>query len=96
MQTPWGTADSVEHIADGIIFVTTPSHGGFRLDQSRNAQVPYVWRQASFNGQALRGWYEEDCDWSLVALTFPQHFEGHAEIARKTFDYYIAPKLGAK
>ena len=22
------------------------------------------------------GWYEEDCDWSIVAVIFPQHFIG--------------------
>ena len=54
--------------------VQTASHGGFYLDAEMNAQVPEAWRVATFNDLGLAGWYEEDCDWCLVALTFPQHF----------------------
>ena len=86
MHTPWGQSDSIDKIADGICFVTTPRHGGFKLDAAQNEQVPLAWRKASFNGQGLKGWYEEDCDWVFVALTFPQFFSpGELASARAAF-----------
>lgn len=72
--TPWGSPQHVEQLAPGIWLAQTGSHGGFYLDADQNGQVPEAWRNASFNGQAAAGWYEEDCDWCLVALTYPHLF----------------------
>ena len=69
MFTPWGKSDSTSVIAPGILEVTTPSHGGINLAPHLNSQVHKAWRQKS-------GWYEEDCEWAIVAVTFPAHFEG--------------------
>lgn len=92
--TPWGVPDEQRELAEGIIFVGTPSHGGFWLDEERNALVPASWRKASFNGQGEGGWYEEDCDWCLVALTFPGLFEAtERAAARLTFQHWIRGKL---
>ena len=93
--TPWGPAETVATIADGIYFVSTPSHGGFYLKPELNALVPSDWRAASFNGRAQQGWYEEDCDWCMVVLTFPDHFKAEERAqARGIFDGWLAPKLG--
>ena len=87
--TPWGPAVTVNEIALGIMFVETASHGGYFLNPERNAKVPEAWRQASFNRKGLAGWYEEDCDWCLVALTFPEFFpEGADRAARATFNHF--------
>src|SRR5215469_6557793 len=88
--TPWGTPDHVEQIAEGIVLASTPSHGGFYLTPDRNAQIPAAWRAASWNGQGERGWYEEDCDWCLVALTFPDLFPNEMEMAHATFRHFFA------
>ena len=40
MDTPWGRADSTIEIADGVVAVQTPSHGGLRLSVNRWAQLP--------------------------------------------------------
>jgi hypothetical protein len=32
----------------------------------------------SFGAQRAAGWYEEDVDWSIVALVFPQFFPAEA------------------
>ena len=64
MKTPWGYSDSSEAIAEGIAWYGTPSHGGYHLSMARNAEVHDAWRRPD-------GWYEEDCDWCMVALTFP-------------------------
>lgn len=65
--TPWEMSQTSMTYADGVVFYSTASHGGFKLSDVRNAQV----------AEALRhddGWYEEDEDWSKVAVTFPALF----------------------
>lgn len=68
MRTPWGTAGYVANVAEGIVSVSTPSHGGYHLDAKRNKLVPDYMRQRG-------GWYEEDCEWAIVATVFPQYFD---------------------
>ncbi|WP_442755644.1 DUF7007 domain-containing protein [Methylocystis sp. JAN1] len=67
IHTPWGAADREKFYAEGIVFYSTPSHGGFRLDALRNAKVHPLLREAD-------GYYEEDCAWAKVAFTFPELF----------------------
>ena len=79
--TPWGISDHIEKVAKGITWYSTPSHGGYKLDRERNALVPPYMRIAG-------GWYEEDCDWAIVAIVFPiilrndQHPEKSLEQAK--------------
>lgn len=70
-RSPWGTIDHARDIAPGIVEVATPSHGGIKLDRYRNREVPAAARRKG-------GWYEEDCDWSIVALCFPEAFSEDA------------------
>jgi hypothetical protein len=70
--TPWGRADEHRELAPGIVWITTPSHGGYWLSDDRQAQMPEQYR--AVRPFAGKGWYEEDCDWCLVALSFPEHF----------------------
>lgn len=65
--SPWGWVDHSKTLADGIVEVQTPSHGGIHLSPERVAMMPDVARRPG-------GWYEEDCEWSLVALRFPEAF----------------------
>lgn len=71
MRTPWGIADSAERIADGITFYTTPSHGGVGLSAARQRDMPDALRVEG-------GWYEEDCDYALVVVAFPDEFPAGA------------------
>lgn len=67
VRSPWGKVQQTSVYADGIVFVSTASHGGFKLSRSRQAQMP----------EALRiqgGWYEEDCEAALVVLGLSKHF----------------------
>lgn len=57
----------VTNIGPGILSVTTASHGGYKLDRVQNAKVHPAFRQAG-------GWYEEDCRYAVVVVTFPAHF----------------------
>ena len=83
--TPWGVSDHQETVMPGLVFHSTPSHGGYGLEPRLNALVLQRFPGfRTFCGQA--GWYEEDCDWAAVALTFPQCFPAetvkHAEDMR--------------
>ena len=59
MRTPWGEADGVEIVTEGIGWVHTPGHGGVKLSPALNSRMPEYMRQRG-------GWYEEDCEWSKV------------------------------
>ena len=97
MCTPWGIADYIEDIAPGIVLATTPSHGGIWLSTARLDKVPMSWRAARFSGDPNSHWFEEDCDWAMVALTFPAAFTPeHIETARQTYDHWLAPKAGPR
>ena len=65
--TPWGTSQGATVHADGVVFHSTASHGGFHLNPERNAKVHPLLR-------AVEGWYEEDCHWAAVAHAFPELF----------------------
>lgn len=67
ISTPWGRSDSAEIYGEGVVFHTTPSHGGIKLDRARNAAMPAALRIAG-------GWYEEDSEWARVAAAFPDLF----------------------
>ena len=88
-RTPWGTADSSEKVAKGVMRYDTPSHGGYHLSASANVLVHEAWRTA-------KGWYEEDCEWAIVAMTFPTLFSAeslaHAKETAKAYypDQYTA------
>lgn len=96
--TPWGAPDSVEWVGGdrpySVAFVSTPSHGGYYVAADQLNRIPLAWRKASFNGQGLCGWFEEDCDWAMVALVFKNCF-GPEEIAiaRKIAKAWLEPKL---
>jgi hypothetical protein len=68
--TPWGTAQHSWQYAEGIVCHSTASHGGFHLDDERNALVHPAWRNVD-------GYYEEDSQWSKVAATFPHLFSSY-------------------
>lgn len=78
IETPWGWPDHCVRYAEGILSYSTPSHGGFHLDEMRNAAMLDCLRNAD-------GFYEEDEQWAKVATAFPALFtdyEGeHAEKA---------------
>ena len=71
--TPWGLADSRTQYGPGVVFYTTPSHGGFQLNAERLAQLRAIHGDVkTFCG--LPHWFEEDCDWAYVATAFPDLF----------------------
>jgi len=67
-RSPWGPVQTSKELAPGIWQVTTAGHGGIKLSRERNAGVPKYMR-------AEGGWYEEDCQWSIVAVVHPIGFQ---------------------
>lgn len=90
--SPWGVPDTITEVAPGILFYSTPSHGGYWLSDARIASMPKPLREfVPFGGpQAGPGrWFEEDCDWAVVALAFPQFFKpDDIDAALKTLQHY--------
>lgn len=70
VSTPWGSSQGGAKYADGIEFHHTAGHGGLKLVAQLNAKVHEAWRTKG-------GWYEEDCEWAIVAHTFPQFFTAY-------------------
>jgi hypothetical protein len=76
--TPWGLAQDTNKIADGIVAVSTPRHGGIWLSEGRlEAFLAHPVGQR-FRGFARLPWFEEDCDVAAVMLVFPECFDAAA------------------
>lgn len=71
-RSPWGRIDSAKVLADGIVSVSTPGHGGIHLSPALNAAMPEAFRNKD-------RWYEEDCEWALVALIYPKAFSADVQ-----------------
>jgi hypothetical protein len=68
MRTPWGASDYTKAYTEDIVFYGTPSHGGFRVEGRTIDRIPAD-HQTTMSGY---GWYEEDCDWAIVAWFIPE------------------------
>lgn len=73
--TPWDHAQTGTTYAPGVVFYTTGGHGGFQLSEERIKAMPHP--LAHLGTFAGRGWYEEDCDWVLVAVSFHELFDDY-------------------
>jgi hypothetical protein len=66
--TPWGVSQTSKKYAAGIISYSTANHGGFHLSQARQEDMQDCLRNEN-------GWYEEDCEWCKVVVSFPDIFK---------------------
>ena len=69
--TPWGTAQSAKHFGVGIVLYGTASHGGFHVSSGLLRKMDEDMRGDAYSPL---GWFEEDCAYSLVVLSFPERF----------------------
>lgn len=76
MNTPWGASQTETAMADGLVLVTTASHGGIKVSPSRWLELtttfPYL------QSWAGAGWLEEDCDVAWAMLRWPEAFDDNA------------------
>jgi hypothetical protein len=68
--TPWGASQSATVYAEGVVSHSTAGHGGFKLSAARNRQIHPMLRSKG-------GFYEEDAEWAIVAITFPHLFTSY-------------------
>lgn len=71
IETPWGPAQSAMELAEGITFYSTASHGGIHLSPERETELQSKFNYKTFGGSS---WYEEDLDYNVVVLAFPNCF----------------------
>ncbi len=60
--TPWGPPQGVREVAQGVLRVSTASHGGLRLSRERWQQLPAPVRNTMRNP----AFAEEDCEEPIV------------------------------
>jgi hypothetical protein len=82
-RTPWGKVQEVEYITPWLTRVHTAGHGGYKVDRTHNGAIPeYIRRKG--------GWYEEDCEWTIVFVTLENLIRKDAfDFSRKDFERII-------
>lgn len=81
--TPWGKSQTKQTYIRGINFYSTSSHGGIHVSEKLNQKIHLAWRN-------LNGWYDEDAEWSIVGISFPEICgKEELESAHKTAKEYF-------
>lgn len=73
--SPWGVIDGIEVLEEGILFVSTPSHGGAWLSPENLAKMRPALKTPSSFYHAGSPWFEEDCEILRVVIAFPHLFK---------------------
>ena len=98
-RTPWGQVQFQDILADGIISVSTASHGGIVLSSSRQRQLLNKGVASKSNFLKSNKYWEEDCDWAIPFFHFADdikaagnipidQFEFTLEAAKKSIEYW--------
>lgn len=74
MRTPWGISQHETKIADGIVVVSTASHGGIFVSDARLARIPENHQKYAQQWSGSRNWFEEDCAAACVVVAYPEFF----------------------
>ena len=91
--SPWGGIQHQEVLADGIVAVSTASHGGIVLSAKRQRQLNYKGKNFLNDNE----FWEEDCDWAIPFVFFadeikpsqdPEQFEITLKAAKETIKQY--------
>ena len=89
--TPWGWTRDVVELTEGILRVTTPSHGGLKLSRERWDELPAAVRDTMLTPTFA----EEDCEEPIVRLLLGVGDDRDREMALIVADYFdrYAPAL---
>jgi len=73
--SPWGQLISANRLAEGIILVSSQTHGGLWLSPERRAQLAEQspWAISAVEGRSYCAkpmWWEEDCEAVLPLIAF--------------------------
>lgn len=94
IETPWGRPDTIENVSDGLLIISTPSHGGILISPERLAFMPDYMHKPLYCGRFAC--YEEDCEWPMPILVFEMEFRAYyaKESTEKAQDIlYSAKKI---
>lgn len=72
ISTPWGASQHSKHLGEGITIHSCANHGGIYVPKVKLLEMPEALRCNCYAGGG--SWFEEDCEWALVALAFPHLF----------------------
>ena len=88
--SPWGIVQDEEIIAEGIVYVSTPSHGGIWVSPELLGRVQEAMRDYAAYWSGSSCWFEEDCAAQCVVVSFPEHFPAEqVERAQAIVDRYV-------
>jgi hypothetical protein len=88
--SPWGIVQDEEIIAEGIVYVSTPSHGGIWVSPELLGRVQEAMRDYAAYWSGSSQWFEEDCAAQCVVVSFPEHFPAEqVERAQAVVDRYV-------
>ena len=91
IHTPWGPPQDIVELAEGVLRVSTASHGGLKLSRERWAEIPAAVRDAMFTPTFA----EEDCEEPIVRTLLGLGDDREREAAVRTAEYFerYAPAL---
>ena len=84
INTPWGWTRDVVELAEGVLRVTTPSHGGLKLSRERWDELPAAVRDAMHTPT----YAEEDCEEPIVRTLLGVGDDGDREMALTVAGYF--------
>ena len=82
--TPWGWTHDVEELVDGVLRVSTPSHGGLKLSRERWDGLPAEVRDAML----VQTFAEEDCEEPIVRTLLGLGDDRDREMALTVAGYF--------
>lgn len=95
-RTPWGNADHVKTLTEGVIEVGTPTHGGIGVRHDVAKAKLSTHARAEAINEYGHLWFEEDCDWAIVCNEMPELFsERHRELAAESLERWNKTYLEA-
>lgn len=96
MSSPWGTVQDVEVIADGIVYVSTASHGGIWVAPELLHRIKKEMQDYAAYWSGSSQWFEEDCAAQCVVVSFPEYFGAEqVESAWRIINRYVLPEAVA-
>ena len=75
LNTPWGDADNVTDMGNGILSVSTPSHGGLMVPKDMAKHIPQAVRSSFMNKDKKAVWAEEDCEMTIAIAFLFDHLD---------------------
>jgi hypothetical protein len=86
--TPWGFPQQIKPLGtSGLFAVSCANHGGIFVPDAKLAEMPAALRSNVYGGG---NWFEEDCEWALACLAFPEAFPAESlPHAVRTVEAYL-------